>query len=98
MTLKDLFNGKDVKMKEEPPRVEGKIIHLDDGWGFVESFEPELKYTRIFFHWTALEQDTLNFKQLERGMRIEFEPKFYKENEEKNIKGGWRAIKIKVIQ
>ena len=96
MALRDLFNGKNVDLKEEPKRVDGKIIHLDEGWGFIESYDPDLKYTRIFFHWTALEQDTKNFKDLIKGMKVEFTPKFYEPDEEKNNKGGWRAIKIKV--
>ena len=69
----------------------GKIIHLDEkGWGFITS--PDIEFTRIFFHWTGLKQDTLNFKELKRGMRVEFTEKQSPDPEK-----GWRAIKIKVI-
>lgn len=70
----------------------GKIIHLDEkGFGFITS--AELEFTRIFFHWTGLTQNTLNFKQLKRGMKVEFEAK-----QSPNPDKGWRAVKIKVIE
>ena len=70
--------------------LQGKIIHLDkeSGWGFISS--TSLKFTRIFFYWQGLRGDTLNFKDLERGMKVEF---IAIEIPEK----GWRAIKIKVV-
>lgn len=77
----------DIKPTEE--RVTGKIIYLDEkGYGFITS--QDIKFTRIFFHWTSLRQDTLKFTQLQKGMIVEFTPK---ENTDK----GTRAIKIKVI-
>lgn len=68
----------------------GKIIKVsEDGWGFVSS--REIEFTRIFFHWTALRQDTLPFKQLKTGMKCEFTPI--------EIEGrGWRAIHLKVLE
>jgi cold shock CspA family protein len=71
-------------------RITGKIFFLneDEGWGFISS--NDLKFTRIFFHWSALEQDTFHFTQLKKGMEVEFTPKEYEER-------GWRAIRIKVI-
>lgn len=69
--------------------IRGKIIKLSDkGWGFINSLE--LKFTRIFFHWTDLRQDTSKFPELRVGMTVEFIPIRYQEQ-------GWRAIKIKVI-
>lgn len=70
--------------------LQGKIIHLNKeaGWGFISS--PSLKFTRIFFYWQGLKGNTLNFKDLERGMKVEF---IAIEIPEK----GWRAIKIKVV-
>lgn len=77
------------KTKEEK-RVIGKIIKVsDDGWGFISS--KEIKFTRIFFHWTSLKQDTLKFQELKNGMKVEFTPV--------EVEGkGWRAIKIRVIK
>lgn len=70
-------------------RVMGKIIKISgEGWGFISSLE--IKFTRIFFHWTALRQDTLRFEKLKNGMKVEFTPL---ETEGK----GWRAIKIRVM-
>lgn len=96
MVFRKLFgNGAVTKDTEEavtdtePKRIKGKIIHIsEEGWGFATS--PEIKFTRIFFHWTGLEQSTLKFPELRKGMRIEFEAKEY-------VDKGVRAIKIKVI-
>jgi cold shock CspA family protein len=70
-------------------RVKGKIIKVSGGgWGFISS--KEIKFTRIFFHWTSLKQDTLKFQELKNGMKVEFTPV--------EVEGkGWRAIKINVI-
>jgi len=75
----------------EPEKITGKIIHLeeDKGWGFIHSHQK--KFTRIFFHWTALDKDTLNFTELEKGMIVEF---ILKQTEDRK----WRAIKIKVLE
>ncbi len=68
---------------------EGKIIKvLEQGYGFIVS--PALKYTRIFFHWSALNQDTLNFAELKKGMRVRFSLKKFPKS--------WRAIKIEVLK
>ena len=70
--------------------VVGKIIYLsEDGWGFLTS--KEIPFTRIFFHWTSLVQETLHFTELTKGMEVEFIPV---ENDDK----GFRAIKIYVLE
>lgn len=75
--------------KPNEQRVRGKIIKVsDEGWGFISS--KDIKFTRIFFHWTSLKQDTLKFQDLKNGMKVEFTPV---EVEKK----GWRAIKIRVV-
>ena len=77
--------------KPNEKRVSGKIIKIseDEGWGFITS--KEIKFTRIFFHWTSLKQDTLKFQELKNQMKVEFTPV--------EVEGkGWRAIKIKVLQ
>ena len=77
-------------VKPEDKRVIGKIIKVsDEGWGFISS--KDIKFTRIFFHWTSLKQDTLKFQELKNGMKVEFTPV---EVEKK----GWRAIKIQVVE
>lgn len=70
-------------------RITGRIIKLADkeGWGFISS--KDVPFTRIFFHWTSLKQNTLNFKDLRVGMKVEFVA-----NEV--VGKGWRAIKIEV--
>lgn len=97
--FKQFFGGKDSSepseqgdnspIKPEDKRVTGKIIKVsEDGWGFISS--KEIKFTRIFFHWTSLKQDTLKFTELKNGMKVEFTPA--------EIEGkGWRAIKISVL-
>jgi len=74
---------------KEEKRATGKIIKVSDaGWGFISS--KEIKFTRIFFHWTSLKQDTLRFPDLKNGMKVEFTPV--------EVEGkGWRAIKIRVV-
>lgn len=76
-------------VKPDEKRVVGKIIKVsDEGWGFISS--KEIKFTRIFFHWTSLRQDTMKFTELKNGMRVEFTPV--------EVEGkGWRAIKIRVV-
>lgn len=76
-------------IRQEEKRVGGKIIKVsEDGWGFISS--KEIKFTRIFFHWTSLRQDTLRFPELKQGMKVEFTPIEVQDK-------GWRAIKIKVL-
>lgn len=77
------------EIKEEI-RARGKIIKVQEekGWGFISS--RDIKFTRIFFHWTSLKQNTLKFQELRNGMKVEFTPV--------EIEGkGWRAIKIEVL-
>lgn len=75
--------------QDNDKRYVGKIVKLDKGWGFIVS--RDLPYTRIFFHWSALNQDTKRFTDLEKGMEVEFETL--------EIEGrGIRAIKIRVIE
>lgn len=73
----------------EETRVKGKIIKVSEaGWGFISS--KDIKFTRIFFHWTSLKQDTLKFQELKNGMKVEFVPVEFEGK-------GWRALKINVI-
>jgi cold shock CspA family protein len=71
-------------------RVTGKIIKVSKtGWGFISS--KDIKFTRIFFHWTSLKQDTLKFQELRNGMKVEFTSV--------EVEGkGYRAIKIEVLK
>ena len=72
----------------DTPRISGRIIKVSkQGWGFISS--RDIEFTRIFFHWTALEQNTLPFLELRIGMTVEFTPI--------KIPGkGYRAIHIEV--
>jgi len=94
MGLFDKLSGRDKELitehiKQEEKRVQGKIIKVsEDGWGFISS--KDIKFTRIFFHWTSLRQDTLRFLELKQGMKVEFTPIEVQDR-------GWRAIKIKVL-
>lgn len=71
-------------------KVVGRIIKVSkQGWGFITS--KEIQFTRIFFHWTSLRQDTLPFLELKPGMIVEFTPL--------KIDGrGYRAVHIKVLE
>jgi cold shock CspA family protein len=95
MVFKDLFGSNKDEINQEFPstdivRMNGKIIHLSAaGWGFITS--EDIKFERIFFHWTGLDQDTKRFPELEKGMKVEFTPKEYDDK-------GWRAIRIKVVE
>jgi cold shock CspA family protein len=75
--------------EQKEVRAHGKIIKVSEsGWGFISS--KDIKFTRIFFHWTSLKQTTLKFQELKSGMKVEFTPV--------EIEGkGWRAIKIEVL-
>jgi len=68
----------------------GRIIKVSkSGWGFITS--KEIEFTRIFFHWTALRQDTIPFLELKVGMDVEFTPL--------QIPGrGFRAIRVRVVE
>lgn len=92
MTLKDTFYKappKSIEVAELPERINGTILHVNDkGFGFIQS--PEIPFERIYFYWTALNQDnTLKFVDLKKGMKVEFTPKKYEK--------GWRAIKVGVM-
>lgn len=82
--------GDSSPIKPTDKRANGKIIKVsEDGWGFISS--KEIKFTRIFFHWTSLKQDTLKFQELKNGMKVEFTPV--------EVEGkGVRAIKIRVLK
>jgi cold shock CspA family protein len=71
-------------------KVVGRIIKISkQGWGFISS--KEIQFTRIFFHWTALRQDTMSFPELRTGMTVEFTPL--------KIEGkGYRAVHVRVIE
>lgn len=71
-------------------KVVGRIIKVSKrGWGFITS--RDIEFTRIFFHWTSLRQDTLPFLELKTGMHVEFTPV--------QIPGkGHRAIHVRVIE
>ena len=80
----------DTHQADESKRVIGKIIKLSpEGWGFITS--KEVPFTRIFFHWTSLKQNTKKFLDLKVGMTVSFIPI---EIDEK----GTRAIKIQVVE
>lgn len=70
-------------------KLTGRIIKVSKaGWGFISS--RDIEFTRIFFHWTSLQQDTLGFKELKTGMHVEFTPL--------QVEGkGVRAIHVRVI-
>jgi|SRR5215203_5406953 len=70
-------------------KVIGRVIKVSKtGWGFISS--RDIEFTRIFFHWTALRQDTVKFPELKTGMHVEFTPL--------EIPGkGWRAVHVRVI-
>jgi cold shock CspA family protein len=70
------------------PRYTGKIIFVSDkGWGFITT--PDIKFTRIFFHWTGLDPK-LRFESLCKGQMVTFSVKEYDDK-------GMRAIKIEVL-
>ena len=75
-------------MDEITNRLTGTIIHINPkGFGFLNS--KEKPFTRIFFHWQALHH-TIEFEKLVIGMKVSFELK-------KNEDGGWRAIRIELV-
>lgn len=71
-------------------RVQGRLTRVDPrGFGFITS--RDIPYTRIFFHWSGLLQSTLNFKDLQKGMTVEFNPFLLKDK-------GYRALRISVVE
>jgi|SRR3954470_18863779 hypothetical protein len=74
---------------ESTERFKGQITKLNpNGWGFINS--REVPFTRIFFHWTSLTQDTLRFPALRERMTVEF-------NTVEVPERGTRATKLRVI-
>jgi len=95
MTTTDDKTIDNQELESDGEFITGKIIRLDpSGYGFISS--KDIEFTRIFFHWTALEQDTLNFKELKKGMIVEFKPIDFIDKE--GNKKGWRAIKIRIVE
>lgn len=76
----------------EIKRYRGKLLVIaPDGWGHITS--EEIPFTKIFFHWTALNDNTPGlFKTLRKGMQVEFD---YIENYQGQ---GPRAIKIELVE
>lgn len=71
-------------------RMIGKVIKVHkDGYGFISC--RDIPFTRIFFHWTSLLPETINFIELKKGDEVEFTPI---ELPDKGI----RAIKIDVLE
>lgn len=71
-------------------RIIGKIVKLSDkGWGFI--YAEDMPFTRIFFHWTSLLQETSHFTELKKGDEVEFTPVGAGS-------GGYRAIRIDVLE
>ena len=90
--LKNILKQHDMTPEELDPEgqfIKGKILSLNDkGYGFISS--TDLEFTKIYFHWSALNRNTVNFKDLKKGMKVEF--KLIK------LERGYRAIKIQVIE
>jgi|GEM_PF-5364708 len=77
---------------EPAKRITGKIIKLSErGFGFITS--KEIPFRKIFFHWTALNQETLSFEQLRTGDVVEFEIITVAREGTSSL----RAIRIKVL-
>lgn len=77
------------KMDNVKEKIEGKILAVrDDGFGFISS--KEIPFEKIFFHWSALKQNTKKFLDLKVGDKVRFTPV-------KLIDRGWRAHGIEVI-
>ena len=94
-----ILNKENKVTEEQQKEITGRITKVDDkGYGFIIS--PELPFTRIFFHWTSLIQDTLRFDQIKKGMSCKFIPKMIPDVTKADgtvEKKGWRAIKIKIV-
>jgi cold shock CspA family protein len=77
------------QMENTEQKAVGRIIRVSKaGWGFISS--KDIQFTRIFFHWTALRQDTLTFTELHTGMYVEFTPLQVPSK-------GYRALHVRVI-
>jgi len=90
--LKNILGQHDMKEEDIDPEgtvIQGKILSLNDkGFGFISS--TSLRFTKIYFHWSALEQDTLNFALLKKGMKVEFKLI--------HTQQGPRGIKVRVLE
>jgi len=76
-------------MEQIEQKAVGRIIRVSKaGWGFISS--KDIQFTRIFFHWTALRQDTLTFTELHTGMYVEFTPLQVPSK-------GYRALHVRVV-
>lgn len=84
-----LIRGTVMNETNTEKKVVGRVIKVSKtGWGFISS--REIEFTRIFFHWTALRQDTVKFPELKTGMHVEFTPL--------EVPGkGYRAVHVRVI-
>lgn len=73
------------------PRQRGTIHYLSpEGWGHITS--KDIPFTKIFFHWTALNNNAEGyFLTLKKGMEVEFD--YFADFQGQ----GPRAIKIEVI-
>jgi cold shock CspA family protein len=77
----------------KPKTITGKILYLNmdlkkGGWGFIVS--ETIPFTRIFFHWTGLNQNTKKFSELNKGDELKFEVMDIPDK-------GLRAIKIEAL-
>lgn len=77
---------KETEASKMEVRLRGKIIKVSKaGYGFITSID--IPFTRIFFHWSALDPKTKKFTELRSGMKVSFVPFITTEK-------GHRAIKI----
>lgn len=80
----------DVKYPFGDKRIEGKVIVINKrGFGFISSIK--VPYTRIYFHWTNLVPQTINFAEIKRSDPVDFIL-------EKKSDGTYKAIKIDVLE
>lgn len=80
----------DVKYPFGSKRIEGKVIVVNKrGFGFISS--KEVPYTRIYFHWTNLIPQTINFSEIKRNDPVDFVL-------EKKNDGTYKAIKIDILE
>jgi len=90
--LKNILGQHNMKEEDIDPEgqtIQGKILSLNDkGYGFISS--TALKFTKIYFHWSALDQDTVNFANLKKGMKVEFKLVYTAQ--------GPRGIKVRVLE
>lgn len=54
----------------EPRRMDGKIIRLNKGFGFIEGIDGR----DYFFHWTELDKFSKQFRNLNIGEAVNFQP------------------------